>query len=223
MAVLSRATAGLLPPAVHTQYGATFDPRPDVWCIPSIIGNLNTDFHTFAATDTIIASIKQVAVWYLENHSAGTVHLCLKHLRQFLASEAHSCPTPVANITDASIMRYRATLERRHEHLLGSIAGFLKKWHELALPGIEDGAISILDDIVLKGPIRNESILTMDTLTGPFTHLELVSLLYALTEAYRKGTVSLQDYLFALLFPLLGQRPVQYAMLKVCDVVSVDR
>ena len=141
MARLSRATAGLLPPAVHTQYGETFDPRPDFWCIPSISRNWYIDFHTFAATDTLIASIKQVAVWYLENHSAGTVQQCLFLLRQFLASEAHFCSTPVATITDASIMRYRATLERRHEHRLGSIAGFLKKWHELALPGIEDGAI----------------------------------------------------------------------------------
>jgi hypothetical protein len=62
----------------------------------------------------------------------------------------------------------------------------------------------------------------MDSRHGPFTDVELNGIQLALDAAYEEGTIDLAAYLLAWLFMLLGQRSIQYAALKVCDV-SVGR
>ena len=61
-------------------------------------------------------------------------------------------------------------------------------------------------------------MLTHDPIHGPFTDMELESLQTSLDRAYVAGKVDIEGYLLAYLFMLLGQRPVQYAALKVSDV-----
>lgn len=63
----------------------------------------------------------------------------------------------------------------------------------------------------------------MDPRTGPLTDVERSAVQAALNSAFAVGDVSLENYLLAWLFLLLGQRNIQFAMLKVCDIQEVVR
>jgi hypothetical protein len=58
----------------------------------------------------------------------------------------------------------------------------------------------------------------MDPDYGRFTDIELESIAQALKNGYDMGTVKLDEYVLTLLFIAFGQRPTQYAAMKVCDL-----
>lgn len=94
----------------------------------------------------------------------------------------------------------------------------MRKWHDLRRPGVTDGAAALLKQIRLRGNQKGTAVLTMDLRNGPFTGIELQNILAALDDANAKGRVSVGNYVLGWLFALLGQRPVQYASLKICDL-----
>jgi hypothetical protein len=83
---------------------------------------------------------------------------------------------------------------------------------------VTDGAAALLKQIRLRGNQKGTAVLTMDLRNGPFTGIELQNILAALDDANAKGRVSVGNYVLGWLFALLGQRPVQYASLKICDL-----
>lgn len=63
----------------------------------------------------------------------------------------------------------------------------------------------------------------MDPLTGPLTDIERSATQAALNDAFAAKKIALDDYLLAWLCLLLGQRNIQYAMLKVGDVREITK
>ncbi|MDH2917320.1 MAG: site-specific integrase, partial [Gallionella sp.] len=83
-----------------------------------------------------------------------------------------------------------------------------------------DDAVALLGQLRIKGNQKGEAVLTMDSENGPYTDIELGAIRSALDAAYASNDISLGDYLLVWLFMALGQRPIQYAALKVCDVAT---
>ncbi|WP_215846107.1 site-specific integrase, partial [Acidithiobacillus caldus] len=125
---------------------------------------------------------------------------------------------PLGEIASADLINYRSTLTSTTSWYLGSLSGLLKKWHSLGYSGVTTDAVALLKQLRNQGNRKGEAVLTHDPIEGPFTDIELESLQSSLDKAYVAGEVEIEGYLLAYLFMLLGQRPVQYAALKVRDV-----
>ena len=125
---------------------------------------------------------------------------------------------PLGEITSVDLINYRSTLTSTTSWYLGSLSGLLKKWHSLGYIGVSTDAVALLKHLRNQGNRNGEAVLTHDPIEGPFTDMELESLQSSLDKAYVAGEVGIDGYLLAYLFMLLGQRPVQYAALKVRDV-----
>ena len=166
--------------------------------------------------------MKRAFEWQVENHAADNVMHTHKYLLALLDHESAHLGRPVDNITSHSILRYRASLTPETEYPLSAIRSFLRRWHDMQLPGLSPTAVKVLDEITFLSLNRGAAILTMDPIYGPFTSIEAASIHTALEEAYQSGRIPLEDYLIAAIFPLLGQRPVQYASLKVCDLHKTE-
>ena len=207
----------------HTRDGYAFDPDANTWWLPDLSRPLVFDLDTLPASMTVIASIKTVMTWYAQHGAVSTMGMFLYLLRDFFSHEAEWLGYPVREITAESILRYRSALDPRDERPLKNITGVLKKWHALGEPGITDDAVIQLAKTSLKSPPPAEAVRTMDPVTGPFSDLELTGLVAALKQAYADGKITQEDYVLAGLFPLLGQRPVQYAALKLEDVRVAHR
>ena len=207
----------------HTRDGYAFDANADVWWLPDISRAFRFDFNTIPASSTVIASIKTVMAWYAAHGAVGSMSMFLFLLRDLLDHEARWLGSPVETISAESILRYRSALDPRNERSLANITGLLKRWGSLGEPGITDNVVKLLAKVSFKQPPRAEEVLTMHPTKGPFTDLELTGLVAGLKGAYADGKITQEEYVLAGFFPLLGQRPVQYAAMKLADVRVVHR
>lgn len=167
----------------------------------------------------MVASAKEVLVWYAENKSPFHLSNMFFYLSHFLKRGAGSVGCPILAITPELILSYRSSLLDRDSYYLGSLSGFLQKWHSLKLPGVNGDAIALLKQLRIKGNKKGEAVRTMDPENGPYTDIEFEAIYFALDGSYDAGKTDLSDYLLVWLFMALGQRPIQYAALKLCDLV----
>lgn len=211
---------GVLPERVRTRDGAVFDPRLPRWVYRDVVLNVSLNFNSLEAlSEALLASLKSTLVWYAENRSGGHVASLFRSVERFARFVGATTDVPLTSISSAELLNYRSALHAdSRECYLGILAVLLKKWHALGLAGVTEDAILFLNQVRLKGNPRGVAVLTMDSHDGPYTDIELTGIQAALNEAYAAGKVDLESYLLAWLFMLLGQRPVQYAALKVCDV-----
>jgi len=210
-----------LPSSARTRLGTSFDPTSQSWSFQDGLQWIHIDFEQPAAvvSPALLHSLKLVLLWYVEHASARhlmNMYARTLHLTRFLAGARKE---PVREISSIDLLNYRSSLADYRAHYLGSLAGFLKKWYRLGLPGVTAEAVSLLDDLRIKGNEKGAAVVTMDPVHGPFTAIELESIQSAVDKAYERGLLSEEQYLLTWLFMALGQRPVQFAALKVCDVL----
>lgn len=176
---------------------------------------VSLDFSSMRAqAPHLIDSIKLVLVWYAENRAAGTLAQAFQHLKHFLST----VKVP-GKISSVELLNYRTALLREAEWYLGRLRGVLKRWYALNYPGVADDAITLLNQIRIKGSEKGKAVLTMDPEDGPYSDLEFEAIQTALYDAYSRNKIDIEELLLVVLFMSLGQRPVQYASLKVCDVI----
>jgi integrase len=209
-----------LPSIVSTRGGAEFDPRLDIWNCHESSNTVKLDFGKLPITPEMKLAAKKVFVWYAQNKSLGYLDNLYFYLKKFLSFTVSESGMIVSSISPHQIINYYATLKKRDHYYLGSISGLMKKWHEMRYLGIEDGAIAILKQLRLTGNKKGEAVLTMDPVNGPYTDLENQAILFSLETAFKDEVINLGEYVLVSLFLALGLRPVQYALLKVCDVKS---
>ena len=217
------ARAGLgeipeLPSLARTRSSVGFDPRVDTWAYRDAITTVHLDFATWPATDSFVASAKLVLIWYARHMSPShliNMFMRISHCLRILCAGQGRLLT---EITSTDLINYRATLTDTTSWYLGSLSGLFKKWHSLGYPGVTDDAVALLKQLRMRGNQKGEAVLTHDVNHGPLTDIELTSVQFALDRAYADGKTDREAYLLANLFMLLGQRAVQYAALKVCDV-----
>ncbi|MDV3439054.1 site-specific integrase [Pseudomonas otitidis] len=210
-----------LPAIALTRSGVRFDPRSDRWAYREAIDTVNLDFSKWLVADSLLLSVKYVLLWYAENLSSAhlsNMHKRFAHCLKFLCSGRSR---PLVEITSADLINYKNSLAEANSWYFGSLAGFLKKWHSLGYPGVAAEAVILLKQLRVRGNRKGEAVLTHDPIHGPFTDIEFESLQSSLDKSYANGDVDREGYLLAYLFMLCGQRPVQYAAMKVCDVDSV--
>ena len=210
-----------LPEMARTRGGVVFDPRKDRWAHRDGVKTINVDFDAIPAlSPELKTSLKRALLWYAENSSASHLYNLSRHFLRFGRHLAASGERVIDQITDTDVLNYKASLTEETGWYLGSLAGLLKKWHQLGIPGVSKSAADLLDELRLKGNTHGLAVLTMDPIVGPFTHIEQESIQSALNEAFAGGALEEDMYLLAWLFMALGARPAQYAALKVCDLTK---
>lgn len=209
-----------MPAVVKTLSGAVFDPRATRWAFHDGLKSISINFERLSeyATEDLIDALKHPLIWYAENAVGGSLAGVFDRLRKMLQVTAALQGELVAVIDSSLLISYRTTLTPATENRLGGLTAFLKKWHSLGAPGITEDAVHFIRSIRLKGCRKGVAVLTMDPVKGPLTDVERAAAQVALNEAFSGGTIPLGDYLLAWIGLLLGQRNIQYAMLKVCDV-----
>lgn len=217
-AIARWGSAPELPVLARTRSGVEFAPRLDRWAYRDATETVNLDFSKWPVTDKFIVSAKLSLLWYAEHLSPAHLSNMHERLGHYLRVVCDGRIHPLGEITSADLINYRSTLTSTTSWYLGSLSGLLKKWHRLGYSGVTTDAVALLKQLRTQGNRKGEAVLTHDPIHGPFTDVELESLQSSLDRAYVAGEVDIEGYLLAYLFMLLGQRPVQYAALKVRDV-----
>lgn len=223
----SRPIADGLPPlpnTVKTRDGATFDPRPDVWRVPTLLlGTGVTDFTTLEAfTSTAIHKLKLALIRYVEAnsyaHYKNLTERLLEFYRRTIANEVNIDSLSLGHITS-----YRAGLTRATEWKLATLRILLCNMDDWGYGICNDDAVQYLRDATIKGNIKGTAVRVRDPEKGAFSDIELLSIQSALNDAYAEGRIELPEYSMVWLFLAYGARPIQIASLKECDLhISLD-
>ncbi|KAA1015240.1 site-specific integrase [Paraburkholderia panacisoli] len=128
---------------------------------------------------------------------------------------------PIEQITSVDLLNYKGHVGSANEWKVALLSGLFKRWHAHGLPGVAYDAIVLLRQLRLKANIKGAATATMDPVKGPFTNIELEALQTELNASYGRREIALSEYVLCWLFMLLGQRPKQYAALKVRDMVTM--
>jgi hypothetical protein len=101
---------------------------------------------------------------------------------------------------------------------LSAVAGMLKLWSELEIPGLTQEAYRLLCGMRLSGNVKGQAVRTMDPHDGPLTDVEREAFLSRLGDAYATGEISLEAYALGIICSSIAPRPIQFASFKVCDL-----
>ena len=205
-----------LPKEVVTRNGARFNPGLDRWTYRDGLEEVSINFNNLHAQRELINASKKVLIWYAENMSTPHLRNMFYYFAHFLSVTSLDQKN-VSRIYTKDVINYRDKHVLKNEYYLGSLSGFFQRWHRLGLGGVSDDVIALLKQLRLKGNRKGEAVSTMDALNGPFTDLEVEAIHAATDNAYKTGILNTSDYLLIWLFLALGQRPIQYASLKVGD------
>lgn len=216
----------VLPKLARARGGAEFDPRADRWSWRDSLSTVSLDFAPLRnmLAPQLIAALKTTLIWYAEVHSPNTLATNQRQVLHFLRTVFSDGSPPLKSIRGVDLLNYKASLSNDTAYYLGRVGSVLRRWARLGLPGVQD-AVSLLDDMRIGGGIKGKPVMTMCPIVGPFTNLEQEAIQAAVDEAFADGSIEEEHYLLTWLLLALGQRPVQYAALKVCDLsrsVSTD-
>lgn len=208
-----------LPETVTTRSGVMFNPQGDRWSYRESSLDVSLNFKDLHLTPEMQFFSKKVFTWYAENRSPFHLKNMFYYfgaLSRFVASTNNT--QMISCIFAKDLINYKSSLSQRDSYFLGSLSGFLQKWYDLGYPGVTKDAVALLKQLRIKGNVKGEAVLTMDSENGPYSDLEFQAIQHALDMAFEKEDICLEDYVLSWLYMALGQRSIQYAALKVCDV-----
>lgn len=214
---------GVVPEFVTTRGGAVFATAGTTWEVREAAVMVRLLFEKLPPLSRpFLTAFQATLVWYARNASLSHFHNMFQRASNLFDFKFEIATTTICEINAADILNYRSHLGDANEYKLGAVSGFLERWHALGYAGIRSDAIHQLGQLRLRGNRKGVDVATRHPTKGPFTDIELETLQSGLNTAYGKGLVSDAEYSLCWLFMALGQRPVQYALLKVCDVTCTD-
>lgn len=207
----------------QTKNGVVFDPNKDLWDINDANRRIIFDFKKINLDNKNLYSCKNVFKWYLENHSSRHSENMYKYLKIFCKYISDNFENKISIITDMNLINFRGYLGKERDWYLGSLSGFLKKWYEMGDSCLTKEAYGYLREIKIKGNPKGEAVATMDPVVGPFTDIELELIQTAINNSYAKNEIKTDDYILIWLFMIYGSRPIQFAQMKIKDVIFAKR
>jgi hypothetical protein len=198
---------------VVSKSGYIFYLLEDNWSLDKNINIPVSSIFGLLKTEVESGFIKTLAT-YAQNYSSSHVQNIFFRFLHYLRS------TKSKSITPTSLINYKSNLTKNTQWYLGTIRGFLRKWHDLGYAGISDEVIELLDGWVLKGNVKGDVIKRLDPLKGPLSDLELQAFNEGVIQAFESDDISLTDMALGLVISNTGRRPIQISHLRIKDVLN---
>ena len=161
----------------------------------------------------LIPAMKLVMSFYVKNYSSSHVSNIYDRFRDYLKFSKSKA------ITVNGLINFRSSLDREHEWYLGTIKGFLKKWHELGYEGVSDDVVDLLNSWRLKGNVKGDVVKRLDPEQGPLTDIELQNIIEAAASLYEEDKITIDQFAMVRLLSASGRRPIQLSHMKLKDVM----
>ena len=186
--------------------GYTFDPADVYW-------KLNKDVQiTFGVIEDLDLAhregVRLTLQRYAEEQSASHTYNMAERMKRFIRE------TGTTKVSVTSLINWRASLGAGGEWNLGGLKGFLLAWHDYGFGGISEDVVDLLEGWRISGNEKGAPVASGCPETGPFTDLELQSLLDWANVAVVKEAIDFADYAYLLTLAITARRPIQIAALR---------
>lgn len=156
---------------------------------------------------------RQVMAFYASELSSAHSQNVAGYLHHMLIT------TGTGEISEVALINYRAILSPKDEYYLGTIAGFLRRWHLLGYPGVSKDVIRLLNGWTLKGNRKGDAVKRKDPEEGPLTDNELQAFNEGAVQAFERNLIALPELAMCLVTSNTGRRPVQISHLRIIDIL----
>ncbi|WP_305823853.1 site-specific integrase [Massilia brevitalea] len=204
-----------------TANGVVFDPRSDLWSFKDGTKSVHIDFSSLVELgEELHWGLRKTLIWTAENLAAGTLSATFENLCRLCRVIKGGADGLTRSFTAVSLLNARNVLKESDpsEICFRSCRPFLKRMGKLGFPGISACGAKYLSETKLRGVTSGSAISQLDPVVGPFTDMERETIFDALYSGYANGSIPLSRYVLAWLVALFGQRPKQYALLKLLDL-----
>lgn len=208
------------PKYIRSLNGLKIDIAGDVWSYLDGTVTVYINFNQLVGvTNALKASVRRFMIWEIENRAPRTADRAFNALHWFFKVIRENRQNDIIEVTENDLQFARSyTPNKTAEDKFRLYRPLLLRWAELGYPGITEEAVKLLTDVRQDSRQTGTAVLTMDPITGPFSDMERETILDALSFGYSQNLMSQQQHVIAWLSALFGQRPCQYAMLKLKDL-----
>lgn len=213
-----------IPSSAVTMGGVAFDPRTDLWNFADGTKSVYIDFRKIVELgEELHWGLRKTLIWMIENMAAGTVCSTFTNICRFCNVISEGTDDVPLTFTAVDLLNARHTLmgPDPSEICFRACRPVFKRMSKLGFPGISECGKKYLSEVKIKGSVKGRATTLLDPIDGPFTDLERENIFDALYAGYASGTIPLARYVLAWLVALFGQRPKQYALLKLSDLQIV--
>lgn len=213
---MNKARTGQLAGVVDPQWaksGYTFNLDDNLWKLDKNKTATVGAVRDLLEKDVAEGYVKTLA-FYARNYSGGHTSKISECFLRFLRS------TDASAVSEIALINYRAGLSEKNEWYLGTISGFLKRWHNLGYAGVSDDVIELLNGWRLKGAKKGDAIKRLDPEKGPLSDIELLAFNEGAVRAFESGDIPLTDMALGLAISNTGRRPIQITHLRLKDILK---
>ena len=126
--------------------------------------------------------------------------------------------TKAPAVTVDALINWRSQLDAANEWKLGGLKGFLLSWNAWGFPGVSDEVASLLHGWRIRGNEKGRAVIQGDPRTGPYTELEIYSILDCANRAVSLREIDLEAYSYLLTLLMTARRVSQIAALRGIDL-----
>ena len=201
-----------LPPVAKSHEGYEFYPSSDRWRLSKEV-TFSLSFLCDVSAEANLG-FRLTLTRYAQELSAKHT----QNMRFGFSYFIRDTKTPA--VTTGALINWRSHLNAANECRLGGLKGFLLSWHGWGFPGVSDEVASLLQGWRLKGNEKGRAVAQGDPRTGPYTDLEINSILDWAERAISLREVELEACCYLLTLIMAARRPVQIAALRGIDLPS---
>lgn len=166
-------------------------------------------------SQNLYLAFRRVLAFYAQTTSPTHCRNLFERAKHYLSTTPGQEP-----FTVESLISYRSTLDKMTEWYLGALRGFIKQWHAMGHPGIDEDVIQLLSKWRLRGNEKGYAVQSMCPDSGPLTDIEMQGVVDAVITAFSEERLTLREAALTLTVAMTGRRPVQVTALKIKDLIK---
>ena len=200
-----------------TASGVEFDASSQHWKYRDETYDISLNFSSIAGCTTdFIHQLKYLLKWYASNLSTYSLKNAFERLKSLISFTYGSTRENLEVINSSHLLAFSSSLPK-NDGTLSALSSVIKKGRALGLTIFSKDAVALFEQKTFKGNQKGVAVATLCPYFGPFSNIEYEAILSKIRDAYAGGLFSEYEIVLVLLFLVLGQRPVQYAALKLGD------
>lgn len=202
---------------IKTKSGVEFDSSSQHWVYRDETFDINLNFSKITGCSAdFIHQLKYLLKWYAVNLSAYSLRNTFERLKSLISYTRASVGENLEVISSGHLLAFSASLPK-NDGTLSALSAVVKRSVEFGLTIFSKDAAALFEQKTFRGNDKGVAVATLCPYFGPFSNVEYEAILSKVRDEYARGFFSEYQITLVLLFLVFGQRPVQYAALKICD------
>lgn len=196
--------------------GEPFDIDASVWRFDNrgVRSNFNFDLLAAHVDADFLVAAKLTFADLVAGETAGTTKQRFAALLRVIYRLSEGAGGPISRINASDLEIYFEKGSVRYDY---NLVALFRRWLDLKLGCLDPNVVDMVSD---RPSVYEEAdyVLTLHPTKGPYLDSEIIAADLALRNAFERGAITDEDFVFAMTFRLYGQRPVQVANLKLSDI-----